>query len=238
MSEALRDLFRSSLNPDHLRFMDEIEAQSGVRIDVEHLEPGDTAAMGMRCYAGAIRIEIPSSNAIHPPAAFHELQHLDRYLVQGVPAMGCMDRPTDPDDRLRIGLLDNPVEHLVIVPQAAERNMRDEAFWNDRVRKGWLEIDNSGPDYLYDRQQYVLLNWLQTYLATDSAVIAFAEGVLAAEGTAIETVTRAVREEALENLDDKVELTRIVTAGLNIPSRRVQLQTFDKATGSFTYRPL
>ncbi len=152
--------------------------------------------------------------------------------------MGCMDQPADPNDRLRIGLLENPVEHLVIVPQAGERNMRDEAFWNERVRKGWLHLDNSGPGYLYDRKQCVLLNWLQTHLATDPNVTAFAESVLAAEGTALETVTRAVCEAALEEIDDKVELTRIVTAGLNIPPRRVQLQTFDKATGSFTYRPL
>ncbi len=82
------------------------------------------------------------------------------------------------------------------------------------------------------------MNWLATSFATDAGVIALAESILSAEGGTEESETRALRDEALAQLDDKVELTRIITAGLNIASNRVRLQTFDKDTGKFTYRPL
>ena len=218
--------------------MDEIEAQSGVTIDVEHMPSAATAGMSMRCFSNVFEIQIPHSNAIHLPAALHELQHFDRYLVQGIPAIGAVDQPADPNDRVRIGGLDNPVEHLVIVPQSIRWNMREEAFWNAQVKRGWLDLDNSGDGYFYDRQQYLLLNWLATRLATDPNVISLADGILANEGAAMETMARAVRDKAERNLDDKVELTRIVTTGLNIAPDRVQLQFFDKATRTFTRRPL
>jgi hypothetical protein len=190
--------------------------------------------MGMRCFAGTIQIEIPVSNVIHMPAALHELQHMERYLVHGVPAMGGVDRA----DWELVGNLENPVEHLVIVPQASKWGMRDHNFWNAQIRNGWMDLPNSGPGYLYSRQQILRMNWLATSYATDAGVIALAERMLAAEGKAEEAEIRDLREEAVAHLDDKIELTRIITAGLGIASRRVQLQIFDKGTGKFTQRPL
>lgn len=123
MSAVLRDHFRNTL-PHRVRmFMDDIETQSGMQIDIVHQPPGASAAVSMRCLPGKIRIEIPTSNAIHVPAALHELQHMERYLVEGVPAMGGLNPP----DYGLVGFLDNPVEHLVIVPQSAAWGMREEA---------------------------------------------------------------------------------------------------------------
>jgi hypothetical protein len=101
-----------------------------------------------------------------------------------------------------------------------------------------MDLPNSGPGYLYSRQQILRMNWLATSYATDAGVIALAERMLAAEGKAEEAEIRDLREEAVAHLDDKIELTRIITAGLGIASRRVQLQIFDKGTGKFTQRPL
>ena len=234
MSAQLRAYFRGQLTPEILAFMDDIEAQSGMQIDVVHQPPGDTAAMGMRCLEGKIQIEIPVTNAIHMPAALHELQHMERYLVHGVPAMGAVYEA----DQDLVGRLENPIEHLVIVPQASKWSMREQDFWNAQIRNGWINLPNSGPGYLYSRQQMLRLNWLATSYATDAGVIALAESMLAAEGKAEEAETRDLREEAFGHLDDKIELTRIITAGLGIASHRVQLQIFDKGTGKFTRRPL
>lgn len=234
MSAQLRALFRSALTPELLAFMDDIETQSRVQIDVVHQPAGATAAMGMRCFAGTIQIEIPVSNVIHMPAALHELQHMERYLVHGVPAMGGVDRA----DWELVGHLENPIEHLIIVPQSSKFGLREQNYWDNQIRNGWINLPNSGPGYLYSRQQMLRMNWLATSFATDAGVIALAESILAAEGGTEESETRALRDEALAHLDDKVELTRIITAGLNIASHRVRLQTFDKDTGKFTYRPL
>lgn len=234
MSAQLRAYFRSALTPELLAFMDAIEAQSGMQIDVVHQPAGDTAAMGMRCLEGKIQIEIPASHAIHMPAALHELQHMERYLVQGIPMMGAMHSA----DRELVGRLENPVEHLVIVPEAEKWGMRERAFWDGQIRRDWLNLPNSGRGYLYDRQQALRMNWLGTFLATDRAVLDLSDRMLAEAGAAEERETRALRDEAIGCLDDKIELTRIVTTGLNIAPHRVQFQIFDKASGKFIYRPL
>lgn len=77
-----------------------------------------------------------------------------------------------------------------------------------------------------------------TYLASDPDVVRLGERILATAGATEERETRDFLYDVVDNLGDKVDLTRIVTAGLNIAPHRVQLQIFDKATGDFHYRPL
>ncbi len=234
MSGLLRNHFRAALSANVLAFMDDIERQSGQVIDIVHQPAGVTAAMGMYCLPGKICIEIPPSGAIHEPAALHELQHMERYLVHEIPMMGAAGNP----DVQLVGQLENPVEHLVIVPRAARWRLLEQAFWDQQIRDSWFNIEAGVSTWPYTKQQAIRLEWMSTFLAEDPAAIALGEAVLTATGPTEERETRDLRDQILSNLDNKADVTEIVCAGLGIASRRVQLQIYDKASHQFKFRNL
>ncbi|MFB9123471.1 hypothetical protein E2553_19380 [Paraburkholderia dipogonis] len=135
--------------PRRLRELTEIiENHAELRI-----EAVSTDQKGMACEfgKGKARIQLPSDGPPRDNASvYHELLHLKRYFLDGVPKLVyCDDEHEfegDADARLPqlFTRLDNQIEHLFIVPCELARYQSASRYWEERI--GALLNDPMLPD--------------------------------------------------------------------------------------------
>lgn len=122
--------------PRHLRrLVDTIEARAGLLIDATpHREK-------MACDFGRLHavIQVPDGGPPRDSASiYHELLHLKRYFVDGIPKLVYCDDAhefaNDADARLPqlFARLDNQIEHLFIVPHELARYRSARCYWAGR----------------------------------------------------------------------------------------------------------
>lgn len=107
---------------------------------------------GMACEFGKRKavIQVPADGPARRASVFHELLHLKRYFVDGVPKLVYCDDEHEfegDDDARTPGLfarLDNQIEHLFIVPRELARYESERRYWEARM--GALLGDPMLPD--------------------------------------------------------------------------------------------
>lgn len=107
---------------------------------------------GMACEFGKHKavIRVPVDGPARRASVFHELLHLKRYFVDGVPKLVYCDDKHEfegHDDARTPGLfarLDNQIEHLFIVPRELARYGSERRYWEARM--GALLGDPKLPD--------------------------------------------------------------------------------------------
>ena len=104
-----------------------IEAESGIEIKVTldesragryFDEPDPLACVVTEAKA---QILIPSRDSFPEGAVLHELLHIQRFLVEGVPQLVVCEHHWHPDLEKVFTQVDNNIEHLVIVPKELEQ---------------------------------------------------------------------------------------------------------------------
>lgn len=87
--------------------------------------PGEPDALACQIEIAAARILVPDPEQFRPGSALHELLHIRRILVEGVPRLtDCEDyEPWTPQIASALTMQDNCIEHLAIGVDRAEQHL-------------------------------------------------------------------------------------------------------------------
>lgn len=173
---------------------------------------------------GLARILVPAANQFRPWSVFHELLHIRRFLVEGIPELvDCTDyEPWTPEIGTTLTKHDNAFEHLVIVPLELEAYPERRQHWETVMAREWANIEAERGDAVA-RRQLGLANWafLQRVLP-DSAAIPFARAILQASND-LEHAERFCRT-LFPLLGDKVAAIGVWFEYLDVPPEMVSLR--------------
>ncbi|RQH09597.1 hypothetical protein [Paraburkholderia dinghuensis] len=121
----------AGLSVDLRELVGNIEHHAGRRIAVERTEIGKMACDFDRHVAV---IQVPDAGPPRVSSVFHELLHLKRYFVDGVPKLRrCGDEHRLDDETTQFECLDSQIEHLFIVPRELARYRNARGYWEVRV---------------------------------------------------------------------------------------------------------
>lgn len=214
----------------------EVEEGAGVKINVildPNLNEGGTSGQGNLAVvinAESIQLFAPTNGYFPDGAVRHEVLHVRRFHVDGVPKLALADSEKwDKGFSDALGELDNAIEHAVIVPEELQ-------FHSDR-RKHWETVMQGVclgfPDVPEDaRRLAVCLHWT------------FLRHVLP-DSPAVEIARSFAKEHALLELADhfadrfkavaanKEELVRLLFHTFpEIPKNRAALEYINSVTGT------
>jgi hypothetical protein len=157
--------FKDRLGATVRAMVDEIECASNLDIAVV-VDPSRNVGRGeganyMGCELSECDATIITGDSAYFPDAsvFHELWHVRRILVEGVPRLlsnedfeggsACLDTA--------IAHLDNNLEHLVIVPTEIEAFPDRRSYWVDRLQRGMLGAIAGSRLAVYERERFAML---------------------------------------------------------------------------------
>ncbi len=222
--------FRSLLPPWLAELVHEYEVAIGLSIEVfiNEARPRDAPLRAMVDVSFA-HIETPSQQRFLPSSVFHELLHIRRVLVDGVPRLRAANAV--PDDQysrqleLAVTNVDNAIEHLVIVPMELERFPERRAHWEQAVRRNLHRIsaDQEAPHNV-DANAIGLWIFVR-HAMPDSPVQAELTKALAKRGL-LQRADDAVAA-VLRRLADKRELTRAWFTATGLAANLVAFEFLD-----------
>jgi hypothetical protein len=125
----------------------------------------------------------------------HELLHIERFWVEGIPQV----LPRNDPSRITItGDIENAIEHLIIVPREAEYGFDPFSYWNETTCRNWASYPWPAMTNAWARRKSCLLGWLSaSRLVNDQAVRRHVEECLAKEGLLDEGRRFSARIEAV-----------------------------------------
>lgn len=145
------------------QFVFEIEGGAGLDIWVVpdfKLNFGGTSGEGqleVQIDSNRIMLFVPTNGYFPDGAVRHELLHIQRFHVQGIPKIALADsEPWQQHFADGIAALDNAVEHLIIVPQELLLHPERQAHWKKN-----LELVCSGLDSVPESEKFLsaYLHW-------------------------------------------------------------------------------
>ena len=178
--------------------------------------------------------EIHNATILTPEGKFpdssvlHELLHIRRFKVDGVPQLVVCDSFDfgDPNFETSVTKLDNNLEHLFIVPEEISLRPDRIKYWEDRIINAIRTQENSGLDVNIHGCD-AIVNWV------------FASHVFV-DGSVIEKATKVIRKLNCEETAKKLLSTlqqancnkeifaKACLAELNLPSGSICLKYLDR----------
>ena len=171
------------------------------------------------------RLLTPSVHQLSSPGAvFHELLHIRRFLVEGVPRLvDCDDYEAwTPDIGTALTAQDNGLEHLVIVPHELREFPERRTHWETVMERVWAEID-AGDGREEDRKQGGMACWAFLRLVVpDSPTVDIARRAL----TRMNLMQNAEQfcEALSPTLEDKVAAVSVWFEHLAVPLEMASLE--------------
>ena len=130
----------------HVReLVEEVEKASGVPIVVT-VRPDKRVSCRPHLSQG--EIFTPAPEALGDGSVIHEVLHLRRFLVEGVPLLivrGDYEQ-WQPGMEDRLTRQDNAFEHLIVVPEELRRCPERRGYWEQMMLQRWNEIRESEAD--------------------------------------------------------------------------------------------
>lgn len=135
------------------QFVLEVEKASGVDINVisdpKQNEGGTTGQgkLAVNINAQCVQLFVPTNGYFPDGAVRHEVLHVKRFHVEGVPKLALADEE-EWDQTLSDGLvnLDNAIEHVIIVPMELRYHPERLAHWEAVTQEVCLEL-TAVPEY-------------------------------------------------------------------------------------------
>lgn len=226
------------LSQDVKVLVDEVEHGCGfqieVRPDVRRAGLGVDGAGTLACVAEPRNafIDIPPG---HFPdgAVVHELLHLRRFLLQGVPMLYVDEEQPIGTSAFADGIhkLDNALEHLVIVPIELGYRADRVAYWTRILESIWRQDIPAFPDE-EDKARWAKVHWtFVRHVLSDTAVSPLAEQLLQDMGILAEA--NALHDAVISALaKSKEDATRICLGLLGLPAERVGFEYLDTKRGT------
>jgi hypothetical protein len=217
-------------------FIRQVEKQSRLEIEVSlesQLNNGGPLGLGnleVDITDRRIQLFAPSNGYFPDGAVRHEVLHVQRFHVEGVPKLAIANEVSW-DEGLRDGLarLDNAVEHIVIVPQELqfhpERRLHWEAVMSHIVSE--LPFVPEG-----ERRLAACLHWaFLRHALPDSPQVESARRFL--HEHALAEVADAFADQFLSATTDKEEMVRILFLTFpEIPKDRAAFEYVNSVTGT------
>lgn len=226
--------------------VDEAEAAMALEIEVTVDPaqakgcPGEPDPLACQMSASFARVLVPTEGYFPAGSVLHELLHLRRVLVEGVPRLVVAD--TLPDELWSLRLVDtlvaqdNALEHLVIVPREVEVLPERRAYWEAKMVRIWSDLA-AGMGSPADQREAALANWFfLRHVLPDSPSTAMAETVLANLGL-MEAAEAAVAQMS-PVLSDKVALTNAWFEVAGIDRGLVDFEYIDPRVGTTRRTPM
>lgn len=187
---------------------------------------GELVPLSSKVDKDVAQIHIPSADRFSPGSVFHELQHIRRFLIEGVPCLvDCEDYELGtPELGTVLTLHDNSLEHLVIVPREFGVFPERRVYWEGVMARVWARIEaREGRDL--DRKQVGMACWAFLRLVMpDSPSVDVARRVLIAT-SALERADQFC-EALFPVLGDKAAAVRVWFAHQTIPLEIASLKYF------------
>lgn len=204
--------FLSQLSEPLKQFIHDVENAAGICINVIHdsrQNEGGTYGHGflsIEIKPNLVRLFAPSNGYFPNGAVRHEVLHVKRFLVEGVPKL-ILAHNVKWDSSLADGLtmLDNAIEHLVIVPIEIQFHPERRTHW-EAVIKNVCEGLPSIPEG--ERRLAVCLHWV------------FIKHVLPASSS-MELLRKFAKEHGLLEFADRLAVQ--ILANLSCKEELVQL---------------
>lgn len=195
--------------------VDEAEAAMALPIEVTvdpaqaKGSPDEPDPLACQMSASFARVLVPTEGYFPAGSVLHELLHLRRFLVEGIPRLVVADALPDElwSPRLVDSLVahDNALEHLVMVPREVEVLPERRAYWEAKMVRIWSDLA-AGKGSPADQREAALANWFfLRHVLPGSPSTATAETVLDNFGL-MEAAEAAVAQMS-PVLSDKVALT-------------------------------
>lgn len=171
--------------------------------------PDEPDPLACQMSASFARILVPAEGYFPAGSVLHELLHLRRILVEGVPRLVVADTLSDELWSLRLVdrlvAQDNALEHLVIVPREVEVLPERRAYWEAKMVRIWSDLA-AGLGSPADQREVALANWFfLRQVLPGSPSTAKAEAVLSNLG--LMEAAEATVAQMSPVLSDKVALT-------------------------------
>jgi len=224
--------FLARLSPDLQAFIGEIEAAIEADIPVvvdperaAHIRPDGRDILACKVNDTGARLLTPSADYFPEGGVFHELLHVKRFLVDGVPQLGDNSEHWNPDLEDGLHKLDLALEHFFIVPQELARYPDRAAHWEKILEHSWeqgvFELENER-----ERWEWALVHAVFVRLVLpDSRARQLSDEAIAKLGMA--DVVQRLHDAAIPALASKEELSRVCLEHLGAPSDLVVFRYLD-----------
>lgn len=207
-------VYRSRLGQAVQTFIDEVEAESGLAIEVfedASLNSGGPAGQGklkVDIEAGRVRLYAPTNGYFPDGGVRHEALHVHRFHVEGVPRLVLAeDVDWAPDFERALVRVDNALEHLIIVPIELHHHPERRAHWEAVMARVW-KVDLAAAPSALDRRIGACLHWtFLRHVLPDSPAVAIAIAFM--EAHELRAEADSFGDEAVSRLADKLSVIQM-----------------------------
>lgn len=169
--------FLSQLSAHVRDLVEEVERASGVPIVVT-VSP-DATVSSFPCRDRG-EIFTPTPEALEDGSVVHEVLHLRRFLVDGVPRLVVPDdyegERLDPQDGVTAH--DNVFEHCVIVPEEIQRCPGRQEYWDQLMLRRWRELESPQMSEAARREASVVMWAFVRHVLPGSEILPVAAEIL------------------------------------------------------------
>lgn len=222
--------------PEWLQSMvGETEARVGFAVDVAvdpqraRHRPGEPDALACELNHACARILTPRDDHFPAGSVLHELLHIRRCLVDGVPrVVDCQACGTwSPPLAAALAHYDNALEHLVIVPLELSQVPERRGYWEAKLRNVWPALALIR-HHEREKRLMALANWvfLQQVLP-DAHCVGMARSVLAM--LKIEEEAERMHAAIAATLASKEDAARVWLTHMGVPLELAALEYTDIA---------
>jgi hypothetical protein len=219
--------YLARLPPQVQAFVHEVEADAGIDIEVAEeagLNDGGPEGEGklrIKVHRNPVRLEAPTNGYFPPGGVVHEVLHMRRARVDGVPLLVGSD-DCDPDLEQGLFHMDNALEHLAIVPEELARNPERLDHWLAVMRSKW-SVDLPKLAGHPAQRIWELVHWVfvrEVLAGTDA--IDTARALLAATG--LQAEADAFADQLLAGLADKPKAVQLCMEHFGLPKAAARLE--------------
>ena len=232
------------LSLDIRSIAEEVERASGVEV-VVRVAPerarnltDQSAPLACEVHPNGAELIIPTPDYFPDGSVLHELLHVRRFLVDGVPCLKVCEsyEPWSPNIRTSLTYHDNCIEHLIIVPEELMRRPERREHWEIVMKQTWKGLAAEGLCEV-DRRQAALANWcFIQHVLPDSDALTYARAVLARFG--LSDSAQRFSEALIPILSEKEMAVKVWCEHLGVPLEMISLEYINTHNGTRTEVPL
>ena len=197
----------------------------GIELNTEPVSPTDPnpTRSAVRISHNRATIYVHSAD-VSSNSILHELLHVQRYWIEKVPLMRPLDESVEDNWKVTT-LIEDSLEHLIIVPREADYAYEPFSYWNRTVEVNWQNYPWPGDTKLLRRYK-CLLGWLSCCsLVTDEGVKSHVESCIRKDGMLSEA--ERFRKKIDRTINRKPSALSATLRFLKIPRTEVKLIRFD-----------
>ena len=178
------------------------------------------------------KLLIPSQEHFPNGSVLHEILHIKRFLVDGIPKIVICDEHDDwsPEQESGLIMLDNQLEHFAIVPQELKRIPCRESYWKSGVNRALISL-GQGKLEEHDFKQVLLMHWVFLNLVIPDEDLISKAGDLIRQADLGNSASEFLKI-AASSVMSKERLVRVTCQHLDISIDGICLQTIDSHQGT------